>query len=183
MREWLARFRVTIGFLTAVAVFWLASPTPALLLAGVSIAIAGEAVRVWATGHLNKSHEVTSSGPYRWVAHPLYLGSSIIGVGLAVACGSVPAAVLIVVYLVVTLGAAIRTEEAFLRERFGERYESYRRGADRAREGDSGARRFSVARVIANREHRTIAGLGLAVLLLVLKATYNGLFWRSAAGR
>ena len=28
----------------------------------------------WAAGHLHKSREVTSSGPYRWLAHPLYVG-------------------------------------------------------------------------------------------------------------
>ena len=41
-------------------------------------------------------------------------------------------------------------------------------------------RRFSFERAIANGEHRTIAGLAAAVLLLALKATYNGLFWRGA---
>ncbi len=56
---------------------------------GRRCAIAGEALRIWAAGHLNKSREVTSSGPYRWFAHPLYVGSSIMGVGLAVASGSV----------------------------------------------------------------------------------------------
>ena len=30
----------------------------------------------------NKAREVTSSGPYRWFAHPLYVGSSIMGAGL-----------------------------------------------------------------------------------------------------
>ena len=42
---------------------------------------AGEALRMWAAGHLNKSREVTSSGPYRFVAHPLYVGSSMMGAG------------------------------------------------------------------------------------------------------
>jgi hypothetical protein len=43
-------------------------------------------------------------------------------------------------------------------------------------------RRFSLQQAIANREHRALAGLAIAVLLLVLKATYNGLFWRMGAG-
>ena len=45
-------------------------------------------MRVWAAGHLLKAREVTRSGPYRFVAHPLYLGSSLIGVGLAIGSGS-----------------------------------------------------------------------------------------------
>ncbi len=52
---------------------------------------------IWAAGHLNKSREVTASGPYRWVAHPLYVGSSIMGVGLAIASGSLIVAVVIAV--------------------------------------------------------------------------------------
>ena len=37
----------------------------------------------------------------------------------------------------------------------------------------------SVAQVIANREYRAVIGLVVAMLLLALKATYNGVFWRA----
>ena len=40
-------------------------------------------------------------------------------------------------------------------------------------------RRFSFPQAIANREHRALAGLVVAVLLLIAKATYNGAFWRA----
>jgi hypothetical protein len=145
------------------------------------VALAGEAVRVWASGHLNKSREVTASGPYRWFAHPLYVGSSIMGAGLAIASGSVAVAVLIAVYLGVTLTAAIKSEEAFLRQTFGARYDTYRRGL--TSDDDNGGRRFALGQALANREHRAITGLVVAVLLLVLKATYNGVFWRAAGTR
>ena len=143
----------------------------ATLAVGASIACVGEAIRIWAAGHLNKAREVTSSGPYRWSAHPLYVGSTIMGVGLAMACASAAVAALIGVYLTVTLMAAMKSEEAFLRRRFGDRYEQYRRGAPSAAAGDD--RRFTIAQVIANREHRALIGLTVAVLLLALKATYN----------
>lgn len=120
------------------------------------------------------------SGPYRWLAHPLYAGSSVMGVGLAIASASGIAAVLIAIYLVATLAAAVRSEAAFLRRAFGERYERYR-GASAGEAATSDARRrFSVARAMANREHRAAIGLAVAVLLLLLKATYNGSFWRAA---
>ena len=77
---------------------------------GMSIAAVGELLRIWAAGHLNKSREVTASGPYRWVAHPLYLGSSIMGAGLAVACANALVAGLIALYLALTLSAAMRSE-------------------------------------------------------------------------
>jgi protein-S-isoprenylcysteine O-methyltransferase Ste14 len=177
LAEALARRRVPLGFVFGAIVLWFAQPTRASLLAGAAIACVGETLRIWAAGHLNKSREVTSSGPYGWLAHPLYVGSSVMGVGLAVASASVIVALLIAAYLGATITAAIRTEEAFLRQAFGDAYDRYRARGEIAR------RRFSVARAIANREHRTAAGLALAVLLLALKATYNGMFWRAAAGR
>ena len=166
MSEAVARWRVTLGFLCGAAVLWLAQPTRASLAVGVAIAIVGESLRVWAAGHLNKSREVTSSGPYRWVAHPLYVGSSVMGAGLAVASRRVTVAVLIAAYLALTLTAAIKSEEAFLRRSFGDQYERYQHG-EVAGAVDG---RFVYARIIANREHRAIIGLAIAVVLLLLKA-------------
>ena len=174
----LARRRVALGFACGAATLVLAQPDAASIASGMSIAALGEALRVWAAGHLNKAREVTTSGPYRWIAHPLYLGSSIMGIGLGVACASVAVAFLIAAYLTITLTAAIENEEAFLRRRFGDRYDRYKRGGAAC----EGERPFSIAQAIANREHRAIAGLVVALLLLVLKATYNGSFWRTGAG-
>ena len=170
----IARFRVAIGFALGLLVLWLAQPTATTIAVGGAIAAIGEALRVWASGHLNKAREVTSSGPYRWFPHPLYLGSSIMGVGLAVASASAIVLVLILGYLASTLTAAVKSEEAFLRSAFGARYDEYRSGSREA-----SAQGFSLARAKANREYRAVAGLLGAVLLLILKATYNGVFWRS----
>jgi hypothetical protein len=174
----LARLRVALGFLFGILVLLLAQPTGASLLAGTTIACAGESLRIWAAGHLNKAREVTTSGPYRWLPHPLYVGSSIMGVGLAVVSRSAIVAGLIVLYLAVTLTAAIKSEEAFLRRTFGDRYDRYRGGSAEGR-----LRRFSVAQAMANREYRALGGLAAAILLLALKATYNGAFWRAAGTR
>jgi protein-S-isoprenylcysteine O-methyltransferase Ste14 len=179
----LARLRVPLGFLSAVLVIWLAQPSGATLLAGSALAAVGEALRIWAAGHLNKSREVTQSGPYQWFAHPLYVGSSIMGAGLAVASGSVVVALLIALYLGSTITAAIRSEEAFLRRKFGDQYDRYRRGETGARDSDARTRRFTVAQAMANHEYRAVGGVVLAVLLLCLKASYNGTFWRAAGTR
>lgn len=174
----LARLRVTLGFVFGAVVLALARPTPRSLAIGLAIAAIGEAIRVWAAGHLNKSREVTSSGPYRFVAHPLYVGSTIMAAGLAIACANVIVAALIAVYIATTITAAIKSEEAFLRRTFGDQYDLYRRGvAEQRRAGPR--RRFSLQQALANREHRALAGFVVAALLLVLKATYNGVFWRA----
>jgi protein-S-isoprenylcysteine O-methyltransferase Ste14 len=74
MMQRLARLRVPLGFLCGALAFWLARPTLASIAAGMAIAVAGEALRIWAAGHIEKGREVTRSGPYRLVRHPLYLG-------------------------------------------------------------------------------------------------------------
>lgn len=170
----LARLRVPLGFAFAVIVVWLAAPTVPLLAVGSVVAAVGEALRIWAAGHLNKSREVTASGPYRLFAHPLYVGSSVMGVGLAIASGSLAVAVLITVYLVATIGAAVKSEETFLKGKFGAEYERYRRGEAGPRDSAAASRRFSLAQAMANREYRALGGVVLAVMVLIAKAAYNG---------
>jgi hypothetical protein len=182
--EFLARFRVALGWVFAPLILILANPSLESIVVGTVVALIGEAVRIWAAGHLNKSREVTSSGPYRYFAHPLYVGSSVMGAGLAIASANPIAAALIALYLFVTLRAAIRNEEAFLRRTFGDRYDRYRREGVAPGNTEVTAagveRRFSIGQAVTNREHRALAGLFAAMLLLVLKATYNGAFWRAA---
>lgn len=160
-----ARARVTAGFVVAAAAFWLARPTWNSLAAGVSVAAAGALLRVWAAGHLHKGAEITRSGPYRRMRHPLYWGSLLIGLGFALAAADALAAGLVVTYLVVTLLAAARLEEATLRDAFGAEYEAYLRGA-----GPPPARRFSARRMADNGEPRALAGFAAALGLLGLKA-------------
>ncbi len=172
----LARLRVALGFMFGVLVFVLARPNRTSLIAGAIVACLGEAIRIWAAGHLHKSQEVTASGPYRWTAHPLYAGSSIMGAGLAIMCASVPAAILIGLYLAATLTAAIKSEEAFLRRTFGDQYDLYKSGIEAKKARVSRERRaFSRAQAIANREHRAAIGLVVVILLLILKARYTEL--------
>ena len=157
----LARFRVPLGFAFAAFAFWLARPTRQSLVIGLAVALAGETLRIWAAGHLEKGREVTRSGPYRFVRHPLYLGSSLMALGFVIAARSVPVAVVAAVYLGTTVVAAMRTEEATLDERFAGEYAAYREG--RAAPSD---RPFSVARVFSNREPRTLLGLAIAWAIL-----------------
>ena len=156
-----ARYRVALGFVSAVVCLWLARPTLRSVAIGAAIAVAGEVIRIWAAGHIEKDREITSSGPYRYVRHPLYLGSSLIGIGFAIAAQDLVVTLIVVAYLAVTLGAAIRSEEALLDARFAGAYASYRAG-----QTGPVTRQFSLQRVWANREYRALTGLavGLAVL-------------------
>lgn len=164
----IARWRVTLGFLFAAIVLWLAEPTRTSLLWGALAAGVGELIRIWAAGHVEKSREVTRSGPYQFTRHPLYLGSSIIGIGIAVASASWLVAAIVLGYLAVTITATIRAEEAHLREKFGGEYDAYA-----ARSAPPMIRSFSMRRALDNREHHTVAGLVVGLLLLAFKVGYS----------
>ena len=164
----LARKRVALGFLTTVVAIVLAKPTWTTWRVGVVVAIAGEAIRVWAAGHLEKGREVTSSGPYRWTGHPLYVGSSVLALGVVIAARSVPVALLAALYMGTTITAAIRTEEAFLRRTFGDAYDRYQQSG-----GLLTTRRFSLDRAMRNREYRAVIGLVIGFALLALKVVLS----------
>ncbi len=164
MLKFLARKRVPLGFLAGIAALWLADPTPRTLMIGAIVAAIGEGVRIWAAGHLEKSREVTRSGPYRWLRHPLYAGSSLMAAGLAIAAGSIAVALIVAVYMATTITAAIVSENAFLRQTFGADYAAWQAGAMPAVE-----RRFSLERAVRNREYRALAGLLLGAALLSIK--------------
>ena len=159
--KFLTRFRVFLGFVFAAVALYLATPTASTLAIGASISLAGELLRLWAAGHLEKSKEVTRSGPYQYTRHPLYLGSSLIGIGFAVAANHLVVAIIVVSYLLLTLTAAMRSEEAHLRDKFGDAYDAYAE-----KRATPMLRKFSWQRAIYNREHHTIAGLltGFAIL-------------------
>ena len=160
----LARLRVPLGFACATLAFSFARPTVASIAVGMSVGAIGELLRIWAAGHIDKGREITRSGPYRYVRHPLYLGSFIMGAGFIVAARAWLPGVLVLLYLGVTLVAAMRTEEATLDARFDGAYAEYRAGR-----GTAHTRPFSLDRLVANREYRAVAGFIASILLLVLR--------------
>lgn len=168
LRQFLARRRVALGFVFGVAVIYFARPTWASLAAGAAVALVGQAVRLWAAGHLEKSREVTTSGPYQFTRHPLYVGSSIMALGVAVGCRSLLVAAVVALYMATTITAAVRSEEAFLRERFGDAYDAYAQSR-----GPRVARRFSWERAWRNKEYRAMTGLVLFLVVLAARVYWG----------
>ena len=165
MLFYVARRRVILGFVVAIVSFIFATPTWDSLVLGVPIAVVGEAIRVWASGHLVKGKEVTTSGPYALVRHPLYVGSSVMGLGFVIAASSWLVAAVVCCYLIVMVPVAVLLEEATLRASFGDVHARYVAGLSVPM-----VRRFSVPRVFENREHHALAGFAASFVLLYFLA-------------
>lgn len=82
----LATVRLGAMFASLLVLVLLAKPRPVEVAVGFVIAALGELVRFWAAGHLLKTKELITSGPYRYTRNPLYLGRLLILTGLCVMC-------------------------------------------------------------------------------------------------
>lgn len=87
LKQLAQRLRVPLGFVLAPVFLFFARPTLGSIAAGAAISIAGVALRAWASGHLRKMKELTTSGPYAHTRNPLYLGTFLMVAGAAIAGG------------------------------------------------------------------------------------------------
>ena len=102
---------------------------------GVASCVAGMAILVWARQHLGRNwsptvaskegHELITSGPYRYVRHPMYTG------GLLAASGSALTAGGAWVFLLVILGIVflwrVGAEDRLMARQFPNEYPEYKR--------------------------------------------------------
>jgi len=112
--DWVARMRVPAGFVMLAAFGYFSAPTSNSLKAGLPISLLGLALRAWAAGHLRKNQKLATSGPYAFTRNPLYLGTLITAMGLAVAAHSVGLAVLFAAIFLLVYLPAIELEEQHL---------------------------------------------------------------------
>ncbi len=168
-----SRWRVPLGYVAGIGAFLLATPSPSSLAIGFALALAGESIRVWASGHIEKTLVLATGGPYAHTRNPLYLGSVIMAIGFALAAASAWVGLAVVLYFVVFYPHVMREEAEFLRERFSEDYARWESTVPaflpRITPGGAAASRFSWQRVAANREWRTLAALPAALAVLVAR--------------
>ncbi len=165
-----SRYRVTAGWLVGLLVLALARPSLASLLAALPLALAGEAVRLWASGHLEKTKCLATGGPYAHSRNPLYVGSLLIALGVALACASPWVVIAVAVYFLAFYPSVMREEAAFLVTKFPSEYSAWAAAVPlfwpRPFPAGPRASRFDWARVRQNREWRTAVALPLIAVLL-----------------
>jgi protein-S-isoprenylcysteine O-methyltransferase Ste14 len=133
---------VIIGLirLPATREFFQGGPPPAEInsvqgMAGLFVCIAGFALAVWARRHLGRNwgmpmsfkegHELVTTGPYRYVRHPIYTGMLLALLGTVLVNG--PVWLLALVGMAIYCVYSARTEESLMLQQFPEQYAGYRR--------------------------------------------------------
>jgi protein-S-isoprenylcysteine O-methyltransferase Ste14 len=115
---------------TATGALLLAASGSLLALAGVAVVVRSRATLGAAWSFAPRADQGTglvTTGPYRLVRHPIYLGLALFSLGEALAFASWPATTIVVCGVVPTLVWRARAEERLLGRIFGEGYDSYRK--------------------------------------------------------
>jgi len=99
--------------------------SPAFILGGLPLLLAGVAMHLWAKGCLHQRQEVTISGPYRFLRHPFYLGNAFIDFAIAVMSGSPILMCALVPWWLAVYIPVMRQEESVMTDRFGDAYRAY----------------------------------------------------------
>jgi protein-S-isoprenylcysteine O-methyltransferase Ste14 len=171
-----AKLRVPGGFLLVAAFAWFSHPSFESLGYGLPVSLLGLALRAWAAGHLAKDQRLTTSGPYRFLRNPLYIGTLLVAAGLVVASrspslGVVFAAVFFLIYLPV-----IQLEEQHLNRLFPD-FAAYAAQVPALvpsfRPMDNSTP-FRAALYLKNREYEALLGFLAGAALLICKT----IIWR-----
>ena len=106
-----------------------------LALTGCLLALAGVALVLRSRTELGSAWSLVpkadrgtgpvTTGPYRLVRHPIYLGFALLATGQALAFGSWPALMIVMCGIVPTFAWRARAEEKLLSRTFRERYAVY----------------------------------------------------------
>jgi len=168
-----ARWRVRLGYLLAILVLWFARPTPRSVVYGGLVGLLGLWIRAYAAGYLHKQFVLTVTGPYAHTRNPLYLGSSVLALGAAVATRSGISALILSVYFAVVYAVVMRREERELYAQHGQSFKAYADAVPLflprltpARVAGASPGSFTFARYQKNHEYE--AAVGFLLLLFVL---------------
>ncbi len=106
----------------------LARPNAWSLVIGGILVFFGEAIRVWASGHLIRTQELTTSGPYAHLRDPLYLGRLLLLVGFCIMAWGYAWILLIIglgVFFINYMPRKYRKEMTRLEDLYGDEYRQY----------------------------------------------------------
>lgn len=101
------------------------TPQPVWLAVGGTLTGLGLWIRGWSAGTIRKDRRLTVEGPYAFTRNPLYVGSLLLGVGVAIAGGHWIWPVLFLAFYAGVYPRTMAVEARRLAELFPERYPRY----------------------------------------------------------
>jgi len=188
VKKWMARRRIAISItcFTVLVVFNLTvlgtPPTSPLKFwiwnsgLGMSLIIAGLAIRSWSAGTLHKYNHLTTIGPYALVRNPLYLGSFLMMYGFAFIMSDWLSILFIALPMSMLYYFQVVHEEKHLASTFPIMWPEYCQRTPRIipyKLNSNCLSGWSGAQWLRNREYQAILGAGLGVLGLIALSAFN----------
>ena len=103
--------RQSIGVILVVLFAVFAEPNLYLFILGCLLVLDGLLIRLYASGFVLKNKELSTSGPYAYVRHPLYTGNILILSGMSFATGFISAFVISIIFFWFYYPTAIEYED------------------------------------------------------------------------
>lgn len=182
--DFFARWRVRIGYILAVVVLFLARPNPRSILMGAAVSFIGLFIRGYAAGYLHKQAVLTTTGPYAYTRNPLYFGSSILALGVAIGMNSWWVAAILFAYFALVYSFVMRREELELRGHHGPSFDAYAEAVPlffprltpaqvpavpaTSGQGVTSSNSFSWSQYRKNHEYEAALGFLLLILVLII---------------
>ena len=117
--------RQGIGVILVVVFAVLSQPTLYFFILGCLLVLDGLLIRLYASGFVYKNKELSTSGPYAYVRHPLYTGNILILIGISLASGCISAFVISIIFFWFYYPAAIEYEDRKLKSLFPDSWDSW----------------------------------------------------------
>ncbi len=174
-------------------VAWLvlvANTTEFQLRVGISLALLGVLLRIWANGYVGhvkvnrtqqwrgdaKIGRLITAGPYAFVRHPLYLGSFLIGAGFCVIVGDLWFSLAALAFFLIVYRRKMAEEERLLFGELGDEVATYQRMVPRwlptGRRYPYRSGQWSWQGIRASKELKTVVWVVVLLILLYFREEF-----------
>ncbi len=169
------RFAILYPF--GIFIFLFANPDDRSIRAGVWFILTGLFLRIWANGYAIKLEKLTTSGPYAFVRHPLYLGTMFLIIGFIIMLKLSYLGILFLIFMAAIYYRTIKKEEEMLAQKFKELYFDYKEKVPAMiptffpyRSGEKWP--FSFKRLIKSQEYKLFLWMIIVVIVFHLKEEF-----------
>jgi len=187
LKTLLRKPRFAFVYVLAIWLFLAAHTTARALWIGALIILLGEAVRLWANGYVGhlkvnqsdrarggkKIGRLITGGPYRYVRHPLYFGTFLIGLGVCVIVGNIWFALAALAGFLWLYRRKMTEEETLIREEVGPDFTRYQQRVPRwfplGTRYDQPTGQWTWQGIAASQEWKTCIWVSVIVIVLYLR--------------
>lgn len=173
VRRW-GKLRFAIVYPFGLFLLFFSYPTHSSFKISIGFIFAGLVIRLWSNGYAIKSDKLTTSGPYTFVRHPLYIGTMLIAIGIVIMLRTSYVGIIFIILMALSYYRTIKKEEKMLQDKFKDEYINYKKEVPAViprilpyTKGEKWS--FSFKRLIQSKEYKLFFWIIIVVIAFCLK--------------